>query len=131
MSVLSWNCCGLGKPRTIRFLKEITQNKRPNIILLCETLAKKQKIEELCCMLHFAEYVAVDVQGCSGGVALLWRNKGGYKVLEAMRNYIDVEVEHNEIGRWRYTGFYGFLKHQRRRESWEMLKMLKDKSALP
>lgn len=112
-------------------MKEITQNKKPNIIFLCETLATKQKIKELCRVLHFAEYVDVDVQGRSGGVALLWRNKGGCKVLEATRNYIDFEVEHNEIGKWRYTGFYRFPERQRRRESWEMLRRLKDKSTLP
>lgn len=131
MSVLAWNCRGLGKSRTIRFLKEITQNKKPSIIFLCETLAKKQKIEELCRILHFAEYVAVEVQGRSGGLALLWRNKGGCKVLEATRNFIDFEVEHNQIGRWCYTDFYGFPERNRRRESWDMLRTLKDKSTLP
>lgn len=93
MSVLSWNCRGLGSPRTIHFIKEITQQKKPNIIFLSETLVKVEKINELCRSIHFADYVVVDVQGHSGGLALLWNNDGGCKVLEVTRNFIDFEVE--------------------------------------
>lgn len=65
------------------------------------------------------------------GVALLWKNEGGCKVSEAIRNYIDFEVENECVGRWRYTGFYGCPERSRRRESWEMLINLRDKSRLP
>lgn len=76
MSVLVRNCRGLDKPQTICFLKEITQQKKPSIIFLSETLVKKEKVKELCKLLNFAECCNIDVQGRSGGLALLWRNEG-------------------------------------------------------
>lgn len=131
MSMLAWNCRGLGKPRIIRFLKEITQQKRPNIIFLSETLVKESRIKELCKILNFAEYCSVDVQGQSGGLALLWKYEGGCKVIEATRHFIEFEVENIQVGRWRYTGFYGCPERRRRRESWSILKYLASKSNLP
>lgn len=71
MSVLAWNCHGLGKPRTIRFLKEITQRKSPTLYYFSETLVKENKIREVCKALRFAEYYCVDVHGQSGGLDLL------------------------------------------------------------
>ncbi|XP_074374021.1 uncharacterized protein LOC141714399 [Apium graveolens] len=76
-------------------------------------------------------YVYVDVQGHSGGLALLWKNEGGCRIRDVSRNFIDVEVENDQIGRWRYTGFYGCPERNRRRESWDMLKMLAGRSSLP
>lgn len=131
MSLLAWNCRGLGKPRTIQFLKEITQQKKPSIIFLSETLARENKIAEVCKNINFAEYISVEAQGHSGGLALLWKNEGGCKVIEATRNYIDFKVENECVGRWRYTGFYGCPERYRRRESWGMLVSLKERSNLP
>ncbi|XP_074328042.1 uncharacterized protein LOC141665954 [Apium graveolens] len=131
MSLLAWNCRGLGKPRTIQFLKHITQQKRPSIIFLSETLAREKKVAEVCKTLNFAGFISIEVQGHSGGLALLWKNEGGCTVIEATRNYIDFEVENEGVGRWRYTGFYGCPERQRRRESWGMLLNLRERSNLP
>lgn len=81
--------------------------------------------------MNFEGYVAVDVQGRSGGLALMWKNKEGCRVTKITRNYIDFEVTNEQIGSWRYTGFYGFPERQRRYESWEMLRDLARKSTLP
>lgn len=37
-------------------------------------------------------------------------------------NFIDFEVVHDQMGRWWYTGYYGFLKRGRRVEVWNMLR---------
>lgn len=71
------------------------------------------------------------VQGHSGGLALLWKNSGGCKIIKATRNFIDFEVENRQVGRWRYTDFYGYPERQRRQDSWESLKNLAGESALP
>lgn len=84
----------------------------------------------MCRSINFEGYVAVDVQGRSGGLALLWKNKDGCKVTKTTRNYIDFEVTNEQVGSWRYTGFYGFPERQRRYESWEMLRSLAGESVL-
>lgn len=106
------------------------QNK-PSFVFLSETLTIKDKIETLCKALNFAGCSVVDSQGHSGGLALLWRNEGGCKVSEASNHFIDFEIEHNQVGRWRYTGFYGCLEGSRRQESWNLIRTLAGKSTLP
>lgn len=71
MSLLVWNCRGLANPRTVRILCEITKQLRPNIIFLSETLVQTKKMEKVSKQLGFARYFAVDIQGHSGGLALL------------------------------------------------------------
>lgn len=61
----------------------------------------------------------------------MWKTEGGCKILEARRNFIDFEVENDQIGRWRYTGYYMYLARTSRRESWEMLRMLALRSTGP
>lgn len=46
------------------------------------------------------------------------------------KHYFDFEVEHDQVGRWRYTGFYGCPERDKRRESWGMIYELASKSDL-
>ncbi|XP_074337494.1 uncharacterized protein LOC141674688 [Apium graveolens] len=131
MSLLSWNCRGLAKPHTVRFLKEIVRQLRPGLIFLSETLVHKNKVEEVCKKIDYVGYRSVDVNGDSGGLALFWKNEGSVQTMGSDHHYIDFEVENNQIGRWHYTGFYGCPERHRRRESWEVLRGLSNTSMLP
>ncbi|XP_074346760.1 uncharacterized protein LOC141685565 [Apium graveolens] len=131
MSLLAWNCRGLAKPRTVRFLKEIIQQVRPNLIFFSEILVKQNKVEEVCRSINYAGCRTVEVQGHSGGLALFWKNEGGVDIKDVGRHYIDFEVVNDQIGRWRYTRFYGCPERDRRRESWDILKELAGRSMLP
>lgn len=73
----------------------------------------------------------VEAQGHSGGLVLLWKNEGGCTVINSSTHYIDFEVENAQVGRWRYTGFYGCPERGRRRESWNMIRYLAAQSNLP
>lgn len=118
MSCLAWNCRGLANPRAIRFLKEIIHQLRPNIVFLSETFVNKKRIESICKTVHFAGCFVVESQRHGGGLALMWKNEGGVDIKGSSNHYIDFEVCCDQIGRWRYTGFYGCPERQRRRESW-------------
>lgn len=65
MNVLAWNCQGLGSPGKIRFLKELTRMERPSFVFLCETISSYQKMEDLCGVLGFEGFIAVEPQGRS------------------------------------------------------------------
>lgn len=121
----------MGNPRTIRFLKEITQKIKPNIIFLSETLAEIKKVQEVCKLLNFADCFVVEAQGHSEGLALFWKNKGGCSIKNSGNHYIDFELENEQVGRWRYKGFYGCPERERRRESWDILRYLSLQSTLP
>lgn len=131
MSLLAWNCRGLANPSTVRFLKKITRQIRPSLIFLSEMLVLKNKVEDVCRKINYAGYWAIDVNGHSGGLALFWKNEGGVPVIGESQNYIDFEVENDQIGRWRYTGFYGCPERSRRRDSWSILRALADVSRFP
>ncbi|WOH11566.1 hypothetical protein DCAR_0831055 [Daucus carota subsp. sativus] len=121
----------MGKPRAVRFLKEIIQKHKPSLVFLSETLVKKNKIDALCKSIHFASSFTVDAQGHGGGLALLWKNTGAVEIKGTCNHYIDFEVLCEQIGRWRYTGFYGCPERERRQESWNLLRDLANKSSLP
>lgn len=131
MSLLAWNCRGLGKTRTVQFLKDIAQQTKPSFIFLSETLANKDRIEVVRKAIGFTGCIAVDARGHSGGLALFWKNEGGCVVKEVNTHFIDFEVQNEQVGRWRFTGFYGCPERSRRTESWEILLNLAAKSELP
>lgn len=64
-------------------------------------------------------------------MALIWKNEGGVVIKSSTMNYIDFEVFNEHVGRWRYTGFYGYPERGRRGESWNLLKDLAQRSVLP
>lgn len=131
MSLIVWNYRGLANPRTVRLLKELNKCYRPGIIFLSETLVKKNKVEKVKKQLDFVGCHAVDAVGHGGGLALLWKNEGGITIVNSCSNFIDFEVTHEQVGSWRYTGYYGFPERSRRRESWDMLRKLSTYSMLP
>jgi exonuclease III len=75
MSILSWNCRGLGNPSAIPTLKDLVRTYQPDAMFLCETLVHANKITEIKNKLGFDAAFAVDRIGRSGGLALLWKNK--------------------------------------------------------
>lgn len=107
MSVLSWNCRGIGLPSNIQFLKDVVFQERPSFIFLCETIDNKGKIECLRRALKFDGLIAVDSIGKSGGLALLWRVKDQVQVNSMSKNHIDVEKKVDDCSQWRLTGVYG------------------------
>lgn len=61
----------------------------------------------------------------------MWKNEGAVAIKGSCNHYIDYEVVCDQVGRWRYTGFYGCPERQRRQESWELLRKLAGDSTLP
>ena len=125
-STLSWNCRGLGNPRTVQALKGLVMDLKPNFIFLMETLLIRPKLEYLQKQRGYEGMFVIDCRGRSGGLALLWKERGWVKLLKYSRNFIDVQVTNQSWATWRLTGFYG----ARRKESWELLRMLAASSNL-
>lgn len=114
MSILNWNYRGLGHPRTVQILLQLVQNKKPSFVFLIETLSYKNKLESLKSKLRFDGLFVVDRVGRSGGLALFWNTNNQIKLVKYGRNFIDVEVEAVDCGRWRLTRYYGFPEFSRR-----------------
>lgn len=119
MSTLSWNFRGLETSWAIQFLTETIFQKKPYIVFLCETLCKKDTIEKVKNLVKFEGAIAVDVEGRSGGITLLWRNQEEVQLLSYRRNHIDVEVDIRGWSKFRQTRIYGQPDRARRCEMWK------------
>lgn len=131
MILLSWNCRGLGTPRTVRVLKEMIKSHRPTFLFLSETLVEGNKIEVLSSKLGFSNYFSVDRQGRGGGLAVFWKHNVRCSVFDSSQNHIDVIMKESNSVSWRLTCFYGFPERERRQASWDFLRFLSTKSQLP
>lgn len=131
MSLLCWNCRGLGNPRSVQYLREIRRTKRPKIIFLCETFQRKGEIDRIIRELRNASCLEVEANGHSGGLALLWDDDITVSIQSYSRNHIDAKVEEGENKTWRFTGFYGYPIRSRHHKSWSLLQNLAAHSDLP
>ncbi|XP_059445337.1 uncharacterized protein LOC132177129 [Corylus avellana] len=126
MSLISWNCRGLGNPQTVRDLSHMVREKKPNILFLMETICSRKKMEWIRVKLRFVGLFAVDPVGRSGGIALLWKEEHEVEIQNYSRRHINAIEKRNEDGFiWKLTGFYGNPDSSKRKESWALLQHLK------
>lgn len=108
MTILSWNCRGLGNPRAVLVLRELIRTHTPDIIFLFETLVHAQKLEDIRIKIGYEGCFAVNRDGRSGGIGVFWRCSSTCSLLSFSNNHVDMEILDNAIGGWCLTGFYGF-----------------------
>ena len=68
MSILSWNCPGLGLPRTVQELTALVREKSPSLVFLAETRRSAQRAMQLRWRIELKNAVGVDSIGQSGGL---------------------------------------------------------------
>ncbi|KAM6544338.1 hypothetical protein CsatB_008785 [Cannabis sativa] len=73
----------------------------------------------------------IDVNGRSGGFALLWKIEDEVSLLGFSDAYIDVRVASEGVQEWRFTGVYGEPNRSRRASTWNLLRTLANRSNLP
>jgi exonuclease III len=125
MSVLSWNCRGLGNPEIVPDLHCMVKEKGPDLVFLMETKMQNKKCEFIRIKLGFDYMFGVDSVGRSGGLLLLWKNNFNVVIQNYSRMHINAEIKNaanNMI--WKFTGFYGHPNSAKRKESWNLLRRL-------
>ncbi|XP_042939392.1 uncharacterized protein LOC122274417 [Carya illinoinensis] len=131
MSCLSWNCRGLGNPRTVNKLHLMVQNKSPKFVFLMETKSNRTKVEAVKRRLQFDNSFVVNSRGTSGGLAFLWKDDMEAEVVSYTQNHISLIVKGMKGGiPWHLTGFYGNPMTAKRQESWLLLQALKPASSI-
>ena len=124
MSCLSWNCRGIGNPRTVQELINMVRMERPDVVFLMETLAEESKLEQIRVILRYDNKLVCLRDGHSGGLALFWKNTFPLAINNYSKYHIDATIQCSKQGRWRLTGFYGHPETCKRQESWEFLRHL-------
>ncbi|XP_019173567.1 PREDICTED: uncharacterized protein LOC109169145 [Ipomoea nil] len=131
MSLISWNCRGLGGTRTVRELLGIVSKQRPLFVFLMETKAYGSRVEEMRVQLGFEGAFCVDRVSFGGGLALFWRDSNVASLLSYSIDHIDMEVTIPGKPTWRLTCFYSEPDRTQRQVTWNLLRHLKDQSTLP
>ncbi|XP_019150699.1 PREDICTED: uncharacterized protein LOC109147555 [Ipomoea nil] len=95
-----------------------------------ETKVPRVHAERIRVTLGYEGLFYVDNDGLSGGMAFLWKKNNTVRLLSYSQSHIDVEVSlFNRL--WRMTCIYGIPERNRREETWDLLRTLKDRSLLP
>ncbi|XP_019191691.1 PREDICTED: uncharacterized protein LOC109186215 [Ipomoea nil] len=132
MSLLSWNCRGIGNPETVQVLVDLVHKRKPVLIFLMETLSNSDSMLSIKQRLGWHGCFTVDPVGRGGGLALLWKEEITVTVTSSSLNHIDTEIQlEGSDAKWRFTGFYGISDRTRRVESWNLLTNLATRSNLP
>ncbi|KAK4254083.1 hypothetical protein QN277_009512 [Acacia crassicarpa] len=125
MTLLSWNCQGLGRALTARNLRDMIRKYRPSIIFLMETKINSDRIKRLRLKCGFECDLYVEPRGLSGGLAVWWSASISLTVLYKSRNIIHVVVDTDCLGLPKYISFvYGPPKEGERRTVWNTMKRL-------
>jgi hypothetical protein len=72
MSILRWNCRGLGSDATVGELRYLVRVHRPALLFLSETKMRDSRVHNFMWSLGFSGCYAVSSDGLSGGLALFW-----------------------------------------------------------
>ncbi|KAF5450624.1 hypothetical protein F2P56_030956, partial [Juglans regia] len=131
MSILVWNCRGLGNPRTVSVLRNLSKEKYPTLVFLVETKCRRKRMEVVRRCLQMDGCFSVDCVGHSGGIALLWKEEWSVTIINNTRWHISALIQEEGSGStWQFTGFYGHPDTGKRSSSWQLLKMLKPTSSM-
>ncbi|CAH9087491.1 unnamed protein product, partial [Cuscuta epithymum] len=132
MSIVSWNCRGLGNLATVQGVVDIVKELRPSIIFLMETKISYSRAKETLRMQGFYNSEGMDNEGSSGGIIMGWNDDIEVVIKEKHQNYVDCQVRSREGELpWRLTGYYAYSDTRRRREAWDMLRRLAEHNTMP
>lgn len=92
MSLLSWNCRGLGKLSARKRLQRLISQFKPSIFFLQETKISSSKCCSLGSSFMFKNFFAVDPIGLKGGLLLCWDDDVKLTVISSSHNWIFCKV---------------------------------------
>nr|XP_023920446.1 uncharacterized protein LOC112031976 [Quercus suber] len=99
MSILCWNCRGLGNQQTVQELGDLIRAQDPTVVFLTETWLDDCRLAGLGDSLHFGHYHGVSRLTRGGGLVLFWKKGFDLQVMSSSKNHIDVLINKGmEIG---------------------------------
>lgn len=122
MSIISWNCQGLGRPQglTISRLRELRKKHFPEVLFLMETMHCRNVLVDLQVWMGYDRVFTVDPVGHAGGLAIFWKKSVNMKFLDVNKNMMDCVVQYGNVS-FSATCIYGPSMWKKRVELWERI----------
>jgi len=131
MSLLCFNCRGLGETSSVNNLRGLLRRLSPRVVFLSET--KKSKVDMELILNRLGDFfgIFVDSRLRSAGLALLWDRFVDLQFFSSSFHHIDVTIQWsiNEPV-WRFTGIYGWAETQYKLQTGQLVCNLKPNSPL-
>jgi hypothetical protein len=132
MTLLSWNCRGLGQPRTVQELVCLVHTYKPKLVFLSETRQNNKYVKNLKWRLGLCHCITQPGIGKGAGIALFYDESIEIKKIAVGARSIDVLIRLNPLGlQWRATFVYGEPKAHERHHMWTLLRRIKDSANMP
>lgn len=127
MKIMSMNCRGVGQPEAVQEVCSFVQLCCPTLVFLSETRLFSDSVQSLKRELGLPNGLGVGSFGWGGGLALLWMHEICVQLQSYDNFHIDVVIVDQNSGeeQWRFTGFYGEARRERRYRSWELMHFLR------
>ncbi|PPR90579.1 hypothetical protein GOBAR_AA30105 [Gossypium barbadense] len=122
MKFMCWNCRDLGNPAKLRELKQLLAANNPDLIFLRETKMSANDFRRVQNKCRMQNGLAVNSEGRSGGLALMWRDGMNVSIQNYSKHHIDSMVKLENNKNIRVTGFYGHANPNLRSNSWDILR---------
>ncbi|KAG4192918.1 hypothetical protein ERO13_A07G187699v2 [Gossypium hirsutum] len=126
MKFMCWNCRGLGSPAKLRELKQLLVANNPDLIFISETKMSANDFRRVQNKCRVQNGLAVNSEGRSGGLALMWRDGMNISVQNYSKHHIGSMVKLENNKKIRVTGFYGHANPTLRSSSWDILRRVGD-----
>ena len=131
MNILSWNCQGLGHPRTVNSLRMWCWRDRPNIVFVMETMLHSNDLVKVRNKCGFSDGLCLSSRGNSGGIGLWWREIN-LEISSFSEHHVEATVKNNEGHPvWRAVGIYGWPETEHKYKTWELMRTLRGEGSLP
>lgn len=132
MNLMSWNCRGLGNPRTVRQIRRWYSSLAPDMLFLSETKIKKEVAEKLKERVGFSNAIGVSSIGLSGGLCLMWNEDSiSFTLVSFSQNHICGDIISKGGKRWRFIGLYGWPEEFNKHKTWDLMRVLCEHTQLP
>ncbi|GAA0162641.1 hypothetical protein LIER_18685 [Lithospermum erythrorhizon] len=97
MSLLVWNCRGLGHPRAVRSLAGLVTSKKPRFVFLIETKLRNFEWDHIKLKLKKPNALIVESDGRKGGLVLMWGRDVGVEVFSFSTHHIEAIIVEAEL----------------------------------
>ncbi|XP_021761699.1 uncharacterized protein LOC110726522 [Chenopodium quinoa] len=131
MKIISWNCRGIGNPRTVSVLRDLCWRELPYIVFVMETKIDSSRLEGIRNKCGFTDGISVCSNGLSGGIGLWWRDVSA-RLVSFSSNHIAVDIVNCNNGPiWRAVGVYGWPEKENKHKTWALMKNLRQHCSIP